>query len=136
MSMEKDPDNMDFEERLRQTLRQSAEGCPARVRSRLTQARQAALEAAQKPRRSLWAPGLWPALGALTAALLVALIITYPAPRPPVQVATERPTVEDLDLLADSEGMDLVQSDDGDFYEWAMQQAEGTEASPVPGNGV
>ena len=32
--------------------------------------------------------------------------------------------VEDLDLVADREGMDLMQSGDGQFYEWAMAQAD------------
>ena len=116
-------------------LAEGVESVPGRVRSRLTQARQAAVEAGVKPRHGLWAPGLLP-LGALTAALLVALVIGYQGPHAPVQVATERPTVEDLDLLADSDGLDLVQGDDGAFYEWAVQQADGNGPPPGSGNGV
>jgi hypothetical protein len=125
----------EFEARLRQALRAGADSVPGRVRSRLTQARQAALTQAIRPGRGLmWAV---PALGALTAALLVTLMIGTPGPRPPVPVAvTERPTADDLDLLADSDGLDMVQSDDEGFYEWAAQQAEGGTPPPGSGNGV
>jgi hypothetical protein len=136
----KDDKLTDFERRLRLTLEESVNGVDARVRSRLNQARQAAVEEAGRPGRSLRRVHWMPALGAVTAALLVALVLGYQAPRPvaPPSVDSVHPTMEDLDLLADSEGMDLVQSDDGAFYEWAMAQAEGGEAPAIGsgGNGV
>jgi hypothetical protein len=32
--------------------------------------------------------------------------------------------VEDMDLLADSEALDLVEQGDGSFYEWAAAQSD------------
>lgn len=128
-----DPNLTAFERRVRQMLLESAGSADARVRSRLNQARQKALEAVDKPRR-VRAAGWLPAMGAVTAALLVAFIIIAQSPHAPVQVvAADRPTVDDLDLLADGDGLDIVQSDDG-FYEWAMLQADGNQAGT--GNGV
>jgi hypothetical protein len=136
----KDPNRLtDFERRLQAALTASSEGVDARVRSRLNQARQAAIAQAGRSRFT-FRPNLWlPALGAATAALLVALVIGLPAQRHamPQLITPEaaRPTAEDLDLLADTEGLDLVQSDftDGSFYEWAASQGNGSEA---PGSGV
>jgi hypothetical protein len=40
------------------------------------------------------------------------------------------PAVEDLDLLADAEGLDLVEGWDGPgFYEWAADQTDGNVQS-------
>jgi len=36
--------------------------------------------------------------------------------------------MEDIDLLADSEGLDLVQNGDGSFYEWAAAQTDNGES--------
>ena len=127
---------MAFEQRVRQALRQSADVADARVRSRLNQARQRAVSEAEKPQRSLRPAGLLPAMGALTAALLVALVLSYQTPRGTLQVAVDRPTADDLDLLADGDGLDIVQSDDGSFYEWAMSQADGSQAPGGSGSGV
>jgi hypothetical protein len=120
----------EFERHTKEVLQASVRRIDARLRSRLNQARQAALEEASRPRRSLWQSfNLMPALGAVTAALLVALVIGYRAPV--VEPTPSGPTVEDMDLLADGDGLQLVQSD-GSFYEWAVEQADGEAA----GNGV
>jgi hypothetical protein len=39
--------------------------------------------------------------------------------------------MEDLDILADSDALDLVsdEPDTGQFYEWAVDQADSNEAS-------
>lgn len=129
---------MAFERRVRQALTDSADTADARVRSRLNQARRKAIEAAEKPRRVLRPWGLLPAMGALSAALLVAFFISTQGPPAPVQVAADHPTVDDLDLLADGDGLDMLQSDDGSFYEWALSQSQ-SQADGTPGgsgNGV
>jgi hypothetical protein len=36
--------------------------------------------------------------------------------------------MEDIDLLSDSEGLDLVQNGDGSFYEWAAAQTDNGES--------
>ncbi|HUN72737.1 MAG TPA: hypothetical protein VMU52_10525 [Steroidobacteraceae bacterium] len=129
----------DFERRLQALLEESVQRVGGHARSRLTQARHAALaEAArsshwQLPLRALtWIRlRLWmPAAGAMAAAVLVGFMLwPHPPQRYPAAVATPA-TMEDLDLVADREGMDLMQSGDGQFYEWAMAQ---DDQAPPPG---
>jgi len=126
-------DNLtDFERRTRAVLEASLTRVDARVRSRLNQARQGALREAQRRRLAgWWNPfSLMPTVGAVATALLVVFMLWYhpstaelPAPNDAV-----RSNVEDLDLLADGEGFDLIQND-GSFYEWAMNQADGSETA-------
>jgi len=118
----------DFERRSRLVLEESVLRIDGRVRSRLNQARQAAVEAASAKRR----PMFWrfftlvPTAGAAAAALLVAMVLWHWAPdgEPPIVVADTH--LGDLDLVADGEGLDLVQDGDGSgsFYEWAAEQSE------------
>ena len=121
----------DFEHRSRLVLEESVLRIDGRVRSRLNQARQAAVEAASAKRR----PVFWrlftlvPTAGAAAAALLVAMVLWHRAPDgdPPVVVAAITDTHPgDLDLMSDGEGLDLVQDGDGSgsFYEWAADQSE------------
>ncbi|MFZ0499718.1 MAG: hypothetical protein WAU49_11700 [Steroidobacteraceae bacterium] len=124
----------DFERRLQALLEESVQSVGGRARSRLTQARHAALaEAArsggwQRPLRALaWSRPrlLWmPAAGAMAAAVLVTFVLWPHAPQGYPAVEASPTNVEDLDLVADHEGMDLMQSGDGQFYEWAMAQAD------------
>ena len=37
----------------------------------------------------------------------------------------QRSAVEDLDLLADADSLDLMEGWDGSFYEWAADQTDG-----------
>ena len=112
-----------FERNARAVLQESVQRIDARTRSRLNQARQAALAAAAaKP--AWWRSfTLMPAAGAVAAALLVAVMLWHrePATELPLLDA-QRSAVEDMDLLADSEGLDLVQDGDNSFYEWAATQ--------------
>jgi anti-sigma-K factor RskA len=123
----------DFERQSRLVLEESLSRVDGRVRSRLNQARQAAVEAAARRRR----PVFWrfftlvPTAGAVAAALLVAAPLWHregPAELP-VAIAGSTHPGEDLELLADGEALDLVQDGDGSgsFYEWAAEQSE---ASP------
>ena len=130
----------DFERQLHALLQESVQRVGGHARSRLNQARHAALaEAARGSRwhrralawlrlRSLWMP----ATGAVAAAVLVAFVLWPHAPQGYPGAEASPTTVEDLDLLADREGMDLMQGGDGQFYEWAMAQADqkGRAASP------
>jgi hypothetical protein len=128
----------DFEHRLQALLEESVQRVGGHARSRLTQARHAALaEAAlsspwRLPMRALtWTRHqrlLWmPAAGAMATAVLVAFVLWPHAPQAYTGVEATPPNVEDLDLVADREGMDLMQSGDGQFYEWAMAQADDGE---------
>jgi hypothetical protein len=120
-----------FERRAREVLLESVTRIDARTRSRLNQARHAALERAQ-PRRGTWLKlGLMPATGAVAVAVLVALVMIHQAPRrgaPPVEGA--QPTFEVIDLLADEDNLNLMEDEDHGFYEWAV--AEG-DAAPQSG---
>ena len=124
--------NSEFEKRTRELLADSVQRVDGRIRSRLNQARHAAIEEATK-RPSVWRRfSLMPAAGAVAAAVLVAFVLWPHSHRG--DSGTEgsgRAGVEDLDLLADSDALDLVsdETDPGQFYEWAVDQSDSNEAS-------
>ena len=124
--------NSEFEKRTRELLADSVERVDGRIRSRLNQARHAAIEEATK-RPSPWGRfSLMPAAGAVAAAVLVAFVLWPHSHRgDSVTEGGGRASVEDLDLLADSDALDLVsdETDTGQFYEWAVDQADSNEAS-------
>ncbi|MBV8308557.1 MAG: hypothetical protein JO274_13855 [Gammaproteobacteria bacterium] len=115
----------DFERNARAVLEQSIARIDARTRSRLNQARQRAVESTA--RRPWWrAYALMPA-GALAAALLVTVMLWHrvPAVHEPALLEGRVTAVEDLDLLADAEGLDLMEEwDSSGFYEWAGDQTD------------
>jgi hypothetical protein len=120
-----------FERLSRQALEESVLRVDGRVRSRLNQARQAAVEVATARRRPLFSRffTLVPTAGAAAAAVLVAMVFWHRGPQlelPGLPVVESAHPVEDLDLLADGEALDLVQDGDGSgsFYEWAADQTE------------
>jgi hypothetical protein len=129
----------EFERNVRAVLERSISRVDGRTRSRLNQARQAALAAAAKrQRRPLWLRGatLMPATGAAALALLLAVALwpggqghrapaTIEMPVPDSQGAS----VEDMDLLADSEALDLLDGWDGPFYEWAASETDASGES-------
>jgi hypothetical protein len=118
----------DFERLSRQALEESVLRVDGHVRSRLNQARQAAVEAASARRRPFFSRffTLVPTAGAAAAAVLVAMVLWHRAPQLELPVVESAHPVEDLDLLADGEALDLVQDGDGSgsFYEWAADQTE------------
>jgi hypothetical protein len=122
----------EFERNARTVLEESVRRIDARTRSRLNQARYAALEAAAGPRRAWWRSlVVMPAAGAAAAAVLVAIVM-WPGERRPAAPLLEAPHsvaehagVEDIDLLADGEAMELLEGEDGSFYEWAVAQDGG-----------
>jgi hypothetical protein len=118
----------DFERLSRQALEESVLRIDGRVRSRLNQARQAAVEAASEPRRPLFSRffTLVPTAGAAAAAVLVAMVLWHRGPQLELPPVGEGQKVEDLDLLADGDALDLIQDGDGSgsFYEWAADQTE------------
>jgi hypothetical protein len=120
----------DFERNARRVLEESVSRIDARTRSRLSQARQQAVAAAAARHRPWWRSyAFMPAAGAATAALLLAVMVWQrePAVREAPLLEGRAPAVEDLDLLADAEGLDLVEGWDGPgpgFYEWAADQTD------------
>jgi hypothetical protein len=123
----------EFERRTHALLTQSAEALPGAVRSRLTQARHAALAA-----RSVRAPSFtrrWMSLGAAVAAVLALLIVYVPYSRGPLDNPVPGAGLEDIELLTDTDAMPLNgdQDVDYDFYEWAAAEAAGA-AGPAVGS--
>jgi hypothetical protein len=124
----------EFERNARTVLEESVQRIDGRTRSRLNQARQAAVAAAAK--RAPWWRGftLMPA-GAVTAALLVAVVLwqRHPAGELPVlegpHISAGRAAVDDIDLLADGDAMELIEGWDGSFYEWAAAQNDASGES-------
>jgi anti-sigma-K factor RskA len=117
-----------FERNARVVLEESLSRIDGRTRSRLNQARHAALEAAGARRPAWWRNlTLMPTAGAATAALLVAVVLwqRQPSGEPPVLEAQH---AEDMDLLADSEALELLDGWDGPFYEWATAQTDNVES--------
>jgi hypothetical protein len=123
----------EFERRARVVLEESVLRVDGRVRSRLNQARHAAIEAAAR-RPSFWRRfALMPAASAVAAAVLVAFVLWPHAHQGDVVIEPGH-TVEDLDLLADGDALDMVseETDGGAFLEWAVEQADSNE----PGTGA
>ena len=121
----------DFERRARAVLDESVEHLDAHVRSRLTQARHAALAVAAERRGSWWTASWLPA-GALAAAAVlgVALWMGQPAvqrtPLPSTSVALAAAAVEDVEIFATNDAIELF-AEDPEFYEWAGSGGLGTD---------
>jgi hypothetical protein len=108
---EKRPDN--FEERAQAVLQESAEQLDGRTRSRLTQARHAALEAAQKTQTRGW-HWLMPAGGTVAAAVLAVMLSTSGAHRDAEQMAVQ--PVDEFEIAAAEDSIEFYR--DVEFYVW------------------
>jgi hypothetical protein len=119
MSNETNPSK--FEERAAALLRESADSLDAATRSRLTQARHAALENTRARPAWLDLRVLAPS-GAVAAAAVMALLLWGGVGnRAGGDISGP---LDDLELLADSDGYDLTQETDLEFIEWAAAMAE------------
>lgn len=116
-----------FERNARVVLEEGVRRIDARTRSRLNQARQAALARIRARRRAWWSGlTLMPAAGAVAAALLVAVVLWHREPQgtAPLALDGRHPAVEDMELLTDNDSIDLIEGWDGSFYEWAAAQSD------------
>jgi hypothetical protein len=120
-----------FEVRSRRLFDDSVEALDLRVRSRLTQARHAALDAAAAAHARPWLLrlGVWtPAAGVTAAAVLgAALWLGLPGGNHGMTPADSQPGLEDLELVATSDegagdSMEMLQND-LDFYDFADKAA-------------
>ncbi len=124
-----------FEERSRALFHDSVAGMDFASRSRLTQARAAAVEAAGAGRRPWFfrLGVLTPAAGVTAAAVLGAFLwLGSPLGQHAVTVA-DGANLEDLEIVASSDegggdAMDMLQ-DDIDFYDWADKSANSGPAA-------
>jgi len=113
----------EFEKRTQQVLEESVGRLDGRTRSRLTQARHAALAQLAQPARHWWRAYV-PAGAAAAVAVLAVVIWSGQLPGTSTAPLAASP-VDDLELLADADAQDFV--DDGEdleFYEWAAGEAE------------
>lgn len=117
-----------LEERSRALFNGSVENLDMRIRSRLNQARHAALDAAASNNRSWLSRRAWwtPAAGVTAAAVLGAVLWMGPVGHPTVSLADAQSNLEDLDIVASSDesgdAMEMLQ-DDLDFYDFADKAA-------------
>ena len=120
-----------LEERSRALFQDSVERIDMPTRSRLTQARHAALEAAERARPRAWfmrLPVLTSAAGVAAAAVLgVSLWLHAPVAHHGA-VSADAASFEDLDIVAASDNNVEMLQDDLDFYAWA-DKAAGEEPS-------
>jgi len=124
-----------FEERSRVLFNDSVDGLDFAVRSRLTQARNAAIEAATARRRPWFSRvGVLAPAGMTAAAVLgVVLWLGSPLGQHAVTVADGQTNLEDLEIVASSDeagadAMDMLQ-DDIEFYDWADKAANSGPAA-------
>ncbi len=121
-----------FEERSRALFNDSVDGLDFALRSRLTQARSAAIEAASAKRRPWFTRvGVLAPAGMSAAAVLGAVLwLGSPLAHHAVTVNNDgQPNLEDLELVAsDSDAMDMLQ-DDVEFYDWADRAASSGPAT-------
>jgi hypothetical protein len=118
-----------LEERSRTLFQESVDGLDMATRSRLTQARHAALAATGRRAWILRVPFLTPAAGVTVAAAL-AFALWFATPlgnHHGGMSADSQSNFEDLDLVASSEegsgdAMEMLQ-DDIEFYNWAEKAA-------------
>jgi hypothetical protein len=96
-------------------LDRQAQDLDPRTAARLQAARRLALEASPRPG---WAP--WLAASGFAAAIVLVTVVWWkqPPPQPPL------PAMEELDLLASTEGLEFY--DDLELYAW-LADADGAE---------
>jgi len=112
----------EFEKRSQEVLEESAGRLDGRTRSRLTQARHAALAELEHPARNWWRSYV-PAGAA--AAVAVLAVVLWSGQSNPMKAPQAANSVEDLELLADAEAPDFADDgEDPEFYEWAVGEVE------------
>jgi len=108
-----DEQSASFEQRAQAVLQDSAEQLDGATRSRLTQARHAALEVAKQRQAKPW---LWlmPVTGAAAAAVLAVVLLVNPASQSIDQAAFG--PVDELEIIAAEDSLEFYR--DVEFYAW------------------
>jgi ferric-dicitrate binding protein FerR (iron transport regulator) len=125
--MKADEDRLaETERRARGVLDESVTRVSGHVRSRLNQARQAALAEIEVRPRSFWRmPAiLAPASGVAAAAVVAVVLMHQAGERGLAANVGGQAGYEDIELLSDNDGLELLENWDGSFYEWAATQSE------------
>lgn len=110
----------DFEARSRAVFEQSLDRLDGRTRSRLTQARHAALDELKRGHGARW---IWAPAGGLAAAAIVAIVMLG---RPSLRSQSGAPPLDELEAAA-GENIELLQ--DVEFYAWLAEQGETADAN-------
>jgi hypothetical protein len=108
----------EFESKAKALFEDSVERLDARTRSKLTQARNRALDEVKQGaarRRWIWAP----AGGFALAAVIAIGVVVWPGRTAPQPGAA---ALEDLEIVANSENLDLLEDQDVEFYAWLDEQ--------------
>jgi hypothetical protein len=114
VSSSNEPGDTEFEHKARTLFEDSVERLDASTRSKLTQARNRALDevnVGRMRRRWIWAPVGGAALAAVVAAVMVAGGL-----RSGAEPGAGAMALEDIDIVADSENLDMLE--DVEFYQW------------------
>jgi hypothetical protein len=124
-----------LEQRGRRLFDASVENLDMRIRSRLNQARQSALEAAAAPRPRWLRMPMWTRAAGLTTAgaLALALWIGGPQGQHAASLTDGASNLEDLEMVASADensadALEMLQ-DDIEFYDWAAGKS-----APESGN--
>jgi hypothetical protein len=111
----------DFEKRSRELFKESVARIDARTRSRLTQARHAAVEASAASHPASWRWARYtPAVG-FAAALVLGVAIWMNHPQ--LSSGEGASPIEVIDMVASNEEFDLI-DEDIDFYNWADEDTD------------
>src|SRR5262245_22134453 len=120
--MNADDQDSQFEQSAQAVLGESVTRASGHVRSRLNQARHAALAEIQTAeRRPFWRmPLVLGPAGGVAAAAVVAVLLMYRGGEHGLAASAGGSAgYEDIELLSDNDGLDLLENYDGSFYEWA-----------------
>jgi len=109
-----------FEKRAKEVLDESVGRLDGHTRSRLTQARHAALARLEQPQRFGWRAYV-PAGAAAGAAVLAVVMYTS---RPNTDSSLNPSPYDDMELLADADADFVDDGEDLEFYEWAAGEQE------------
>jgi hypothetical protein len=127
----------ELERRTRAVLEESLKRIDGRTRSRLNQARHAALESAAARPLAWRGFRLVPVTGGAVAAAALAVAFVLFVQRPhPISAPGEgaQASLEVLDLLADEDNLSLMEDYDHSFYEWAAAQGDATGGGTSEGS--
>ena len=117
MSLSNEPGENELERKARALFESSVERLDARTRSKLTQARNRALDEVKNGavrRRWIWAPA-----GGVALAAIVAIVLSSGGLHSSPETATL--ALEDIDIVADSENFEMLE--DVEFYMWLEDAA-------------
>ena len=119
----------ELERRTKRVFDDSVAALDAATRSRLTQARQRALDERTSMRNRGWRSPLMPA-GAVAATALVAWLVVWQSP--PASDAVSGTPLADLEILLGEEDLEML-DEELEFYGWLEEQPEFADADDSVG---